>query len=88
LTSQKVLFSNLNLFALKNGGGGGGGGTGPDSIALGKTPLFMFAKFVTQLSTTTHAGSSLTTIKPVLGSSSSSINLPIENQTKIRAPPV
>ena len=82
LTSQKVLFSNLNLFALKNGGGG----TGPDSIALGKTPLFMFAKFVTQLSTTTQTGSSVTTIKPVLGSSSSSMNVPIEIQTKIRAP--
>jgi len=91
LTSQKVLFSNLNLFALKNGAAPAGN---PDSISLGKTPLFVFAKYVTALSTTSTAStmsSSTSTavasvglpVRPALGTTTH-VNVPLPATIKTR----
>jgi hypothetical protein len=52
-TSQKVLFSNLNLHALR----AASGAPPPDAslLPLGKTGLFAFSKHVTSLATSTSA---------------------------------
>lgn len=88
LTSQKVLFSNLNLYALKNGTTAGGN---PDSIPLGKTPLFVFAKYVTALSTTSTATSSLATsnqaVRQALGATTTQVNVPPPTTTGIKIRP-
>ena len=87
LTSQKVLFSNLNLFALKNGAAPGGN---PDAISLGKTPLFVFAKYVTALSTTSTATTMSSTsavslpVRPALGTTTTHSNVPLTATSKTR----